>query len=310
MEAQACAPSDQLDAEGRLEPGVATAPAEGVNTSDVSINGVSINGVSINGVSINGVSINGVSINGVSINGVSINGSELVGEASDGTPYGGTAFVGAELAGELPSDSLPLRVDGARAAGDVWYYQVSYDAGSGRQSLCGLDGGGNPVEAVALAGRWNMSQGVAGGGAWINDPVAFTFGCRTAALAKCVDLGYKPWASAGAVSLRDHHQACTRVLRADYCGDGRSWTVNGTPINLYDGIAIQADTTSWKIEAEWTTDGARFITNATSQARMKLVSGTPPACFTQRVSSATGDLAHFSTGTLLMNEFKQTGGDD
>ncbi|MCU0685281.1 MAG: ADYC domain-containing protein [Polyangiaceae bacterium] len=303
MAAQACAPSDQPEAEGQLEPSVEIATAEGMRPSGVSINGVSINGVSINGVSINGVSINGVSINGVS-------GSELVGETADGTPYGGAAFVGAELEGELPSDTLPLRVDGARAAGDVWYYKISYDAGSGWQSLCGLDGGGNPVEAVALAGRWNMNQGVPDGGAWINDPAAFTFGCRTAALAKCVDLGYKPWASAGAVSLRDHHQACTRMLRADYCGDGRSWTVNGTPINLYDGIGIQNDTTSWKIEAEWTATGARFITTSSSQARLKLTTGTPPACFTQRVSSATGDLAHFSTGTLLMSEFEQTDDDD
>ena len=30
----------------------------------------------------------------------------------------------------------------------------------------------------------------------------------------------------------DHHQACVRMVRADYCGDGRSWTVNGRRVNL------------------------------------------------------------------------------
>ncbi|HEU4408415.1 MAG TPA: ADYC domain-containing protein [Polyangiaceae bacterium] len=39
-------------------------------------------------------------------------------------------------------------------------------------------------------------------------------------------------------TLQNHLVACTRMLRADDCGDGTSYTVNGTTINLYDGVVI------------------------------------------------------------------------
>ena len=51
-----------------------------------------------------------------------------------------------------------------------------------------------------------------------------------------MELGYKPWKTVGGVSLRDHHQTCTRVLRADYCGNGVSHTQDGTLINIWDTL--------------------------------------------------------------------------
>jgi ADYC domain len=45
--------------------------------------------------------------------------------------------------------------------------------------------------------------------------------------------------------LQNHLTACTRMLRADDCGDGKSWTVTGALINLYDGIGVQIDPQSW-----------------------------------------------------------------
>ena len=47
-----------------------------------------------------------------------------------------------------------------------------------------------------------------------------------------------------------------RMIRADYCGDGTSWTVNGRTIDLYDGLGINVDTSAWTFEAEWTPSGA------------------------------------------------------
>ena len=48
-------------------------------------------------------------------------------------------------------------------------------------------------------------------------------------------------------------------MRADYCGDGRSFTVDGTPINIYDRLNIQEDTEEWRFEARWNTDGAMCV---------------------------------------------------
>ena len=105
---------------------------------------------------------------------------------------------------------------------------------------------------MPLSGTWNLGSGVVGGGSWTNSSTTFTFGCRGAALAKCVELGYKPWKIVNGVSLRNHHQACVRMIRADYCGDGKPWTQDGTPINVYDSLNIQTDAATYKLDAEWT----------------------------------------------------------
>ena len=36
---------------------------------------------------------------------------------------------------------------------------------------------------------------------------------------------------------------------------GGVYTVDGTQVNVYDGLGIQADTMGWKFEAEWTPNG-------------------------------------------------------
>jgi uncharacterized protein YjbI with pentapeptide repeats len=253
-------------------------------------------------VAANGANLNGANLNGANLNGANLNGSELVG-TSGGTPVSGTGLVGAELQGQLSTgDSLTLRIDAARTSGGIWFYKVSYATTSGNQPLCGVDGGGAAVEAVAFDGRWDYRQGVSGGGAWINDSSSITFGCRGAVLAKCAELGYKPWAQSGSTALRPYHQACTRMMRADYCGDGTPHTVTGTPINLYDNLSIQSDSESWPIEAEWTDAGARFVTTTAADMRYQLLGGSAPACLSSLASSSAGNTSHFASGTLLMNE--------
>jgi hypothetical protein len=82
-------------------------------------------------------------------------------------------------------------------------------------------------------------------------------------------LGYSPWGSAPecrgpgdchALPLAALHQACTRLLRADYCGDGTSATRDGTLVDLWDTAGLEADTApSWPFEAEWSEDGAACV---------------------------------------------------
>src|SRR5262249_8280834 len=143
---------------------------------------------------------------------------------------------------------------------DVWMYGVSYNAsGTTWTPLCGLDATGAPILAIPVAGVWNYSMGVVGGGAYTADPTRFTFGCRGNATAKRVEWGYKPWKTVNGVKLTNHHVACTRMVRADYCGDGSTYTVNGTPIDIYDGLGIQLDTAAWQVDAEWQPTGARCV---------------------------------------------------
>jgi hypothetical protein len=260
-------------------------------------NGMSINGMSINGMSINGMSINGMSINGMSINGMSINGSQLSGLQSNGQPIFGTGFVGVRMTGTLTSGaSVALRVDSAQTLAapnsDMWAYGVSYQlAGTTTWSpMCGS----SATLAVPFSGTWNLGSGVTGGGSWTASSTNFTFGCRGAALAKCAELGYKPWKYVNGVSLRNHHQACTRMIRADYCGDGKSWTQDGTPINVYDNLNIQTDAAAYKLDAEWLPSGARCIW------KLRDFQDNKPTCEAIKKLSGCGT---FKNGALLIDEY-------
>ena len=123
----------------------------------------------------------------------------------------------------------------------------------GWHSLCE-----NDTDVILLADLWDPTTGDRIAGAPAD---ALTFACRGDALAKCVEEGYRPWASVAGTSLRDHHQACTRMLRADYCGDGVPHTADGTPIHVLDalGIQVQDPGVTYVVEAEWGPDGATCL---------------------------------------------------
>jgi len=266
----------------------------GVSLNGVGLHGVSPDGVPLSGIALQGVSTRRMSIGGMSIRRMSIDGSELTGIVGDEV-LGGDEMVGTEMSGILSDGrALPMRIESAEilsgASGDIWAYGVSYAQADGSWTpLCGSG------SAIALTGIWNLAAGVAGGGAWSASSSAFTFGCRGAALAECVELGYQPWASVSSTPLRDHHQACTRMIRADYCGDGTAWTEPGVQINLYDSLGIQSDSTSWRTDAEWLPDGARCI------ARMRDFRNGKPSCWHEKKKGACGS---FDDGALLIDEYR------
>jgi hypothetical protein len=109
--------------------------------------------------------------------------------------------------------------------------------------------------AFPLAGRWSTSGRH-------EDGPSFILTCTAGAIGKCVRFGYKPWkTTAEGVSLWTYHEACTRMVRADYCGDGRSWTKDGMPIDLYDRLGIQKQDADdgMEFEASWGVDGAHCV---------------------------------------------------
>jgi hypothetical protein len=277
--------------------------AYGVSANGRNLNGRGLNGRNLNGRELNGHALSNAHLGSLALDAVWLEGSSLVSRTSNGQVLRGAALVGAVL-GDTTGRSPRLRIDAAAAEGDIWQYTVSYLSQTGWTPLCPSDTG-QALAAIPLSGRWDYRQGVPGGGAHIAEPGTITFACTDGALAKCASFGYAPWRQTmrctsegcGTVSLASYHQACTRMVRADYCGDGRSFTRDGTLINLYDAVGIQLDTESWTTEAEWDTQGARCISHR------RLGGSAAPRCARNLYPADCGALSHFSGGTLLMTEF-------
>ncbi|MBC8073944.1 MAG: pentapeptide repeat-containing protein, partial [Deltaproteobacteria bacterium] len=275
--------------------------ANGVSVNGVSLNGAERNGVSLNGRSLNGKSLNGKGMNGVSLNGVSVNGTklgadvelsgtQLVGTDADGQPIVGAAWVGAILEASVGDERIALRITAVeRDAEDasIEWYSLEYHGAS----LC-ADGG----HGLFLAGVWDETgarhDALAG-----DAEIAYSFSCSNGALAKCVDWGYAPDA-VGA----DAHQSCTRMVRADYCGDGQAHTADGTLIDVFDTLDVQRSDTSVDLafEAGWGPNGAVCV----SRARYTEV-GTDGdeiavSCWEELPACETADEA-IAAGAELMN---------
>jgi len=165
------------------------------------------------------------------------------------------------------------------------YYSV-YDlqmrtSGGTWQSLC-QDGAGNPVKAIILDAHWDPATG----GRGPSSESTATFACQGAALAKCVKLGYVPWTVGGLDFLFIYHQACTRMLRADYCGDGTVHTVPGTPIHVYDHLNFQKQSTAnYVVEAEWGPQGAVCLNPENTRLPNQTIGCSIPTCYPQLFSS-------------------------
>lgn len=275
------------------------------------LNGTDLNGRILDGRYVEAVSFDGATRNQHPANSVWINRSRLMGLGGLYSNKPGQAVDARFIAVLDDGSTIGLRIDGAarhEAAvhHDVFVFDVSYETDAGWQPLCGLDAtSGEPVSAIALQGRWSYQEGVEGGGSHIDDPDVFTFGCVNRAIGKCVLAGYKPWRRAIAcsasdgcapVSLADHHQACTRAMRADYCGDGISHTEDGMEINFYDSLDVRVDSLGWAVEAEWDAHGARC-------AVAERIDSTTPWCMQSLDDAACGQSDGFSSGSLIITEY-------
>jgi hypothetical protein len=142
--------------------------------------------------------------------------------------------------------------------GDVWLHQFSVRgiATGGWRNLCTTPGPDGIVAGFPLAGSWTSDR------RHLQGSSSFTVTCTAGAIGKCLRFGYKPWRDAAAGEpLWDYHQACVRMVRADYAGDGIGYTRDGTLIDLSDRLGIQrpeADPArpALAFEAAWGPDGA------------------------------------------------------
>lgn len=86
-------------------------------------------------------------------------------------------------------------------------------------------------------------------------PNTIYMGCTSGAVGKAAMWGYAPHFAGP-----DAHQTATRAVRADYCGDGESWTQTGTPLQVSDAwdYNLFADA-GLPTEAMWGPEGAMCL---------------------------------------------------
>lgn len=203
----------------------------------------------------------------------------LRGTASDGSPVD-VAVCAAERSGEQTLYTLEVR----REDSAQWV------------NPCVPSAQAPSPRALAVPGVWDAT------GARKDTRGLFTFACELGAIAKCSQWGYQPWEP----KLADLHQACTRMARADYCGDGQSHTRDHNVIDVYDAQGhVRRETRESQafsparasFEAAWRPDGAWCLARTRGGTPLEEVMRQCPQRFERREEDlGDGDVCTLTRG--------------
>ena len=183
----------------------------------------------------------------------------------------------------------------------MWWHVFAVQQPDGEwKPFCAADAQGR-TRGFPLAGRMQPGGTLAQG-----EPGTFELVCATGTAAKCVLHGYLPWRTGPDGSpLAPGHEACMRMLRADYAGDGRTSTRDGTLVGFrdrWDLHAFDEPVTDAQFEAGWDAQGAVCV------RRPRLSEGESLAALEARVPRLRGrtgesctPAAAQSLGALLWN---------
>src|SRR3954466_5293682 len=243
------------------------------------LQGIVLQGVQTQGLIFQGFRFAGATLGGAALAHFRLDKGELMAE-QNGVTLRGTALVNAHLLAEFQNQAahppantvVEYRItdivpeDAAHdptQTGATFLYTLEQNVnGTGTwQAACPVDSDGRRA-AIALADVWDER------GNRNSSALLFTLGCTTGSIAHCYRLGYRPWVT-GFGNLQITHWTCTRLERADYCGDGVSHTVDGTLVNLWDNLGapgpIRARGTTppgMTFEAAWEQNGALCFSHA------------------------------------------------
>lgn len=216
--------------------------------------------------------------------------TEFKATLTDGRVLRSRDLVGARLVIALGGQAIRVRLDGVERDpeaknGTVWLHTFSAQMADGSwQNVCDAGPDGRR-QGFPIAGRPRPD-----GMLELAESGIFELACTSGALGKCVRFGYPPWSAANGVPLRDVYNACIRMVRADYCGNGIPTTKDGQRIDIYDDLAIQTheNDAAMDFEAGWSADGAvcvRHIRVKENASLESLVAACPrlkdrvgPAC--------------------------------
>ncbi|MFY0538849.1 ADYC domain-containing protein [Nannocystis pusilla] len=111
-------------------------------------------------------------------------------------------------------------------------------------------------------------------------------------MAKMKHMGYGPnqdFPGQSTAATVNQRQATIRMITADYCGDGYSFTEDGTHLdweNLAETVSPDAPPSWSDIEALWDEDGAVCLSNPRLATLAQVaVRCTLPTCTTQMVTT-------------------------
>jgi hypothetical protein len=263
-------------------PGELTSTAEqsSVKRQGMEMQGMEMQGMEMQGMEMQGMRLEGVTMSGDTLRHVRVVKGELFADRGSNT-LRGTQLIGARLEAQVRNVSVnpPTSAVAQYRITDIDREDDRFDPTGTRntylytleqfvpddntwRSACPADDDGRRV-AIPIAAIWDER------GNRIESSTMFTFGCTTGVIAKCYRWGYRPWVT-GYGDLVSMHQTCTRVARADYCGNGVSHTRNGTSINIWDRLPppgpIQRHgflpPLGFWFEAGWNTGGAVCMSTA------------------------------------------------
>jgi hypothetical protein len=207
--------------------------------------------------------LNRIRLGGAVLKGVRLADGKLMAPPHIAKGLFGAILQGADSTGQPVEVALCNAQPDAEDASITWYRIEMWNSESASwKNPCIATARVASPRALAVQGVWDAT------GAHQDVPNQFTFACENGAIAKCIDWGYKPWAKKDGRLLKDLHQACTRMARADYCGNGRSHTREDSPIDMYDGLEVLARTrvatAAWdperaSFEAAWDPEGASCL---------------------------------------------------
>jgi hypothetical protein len=189
---------------------------------------------------------------------VEADGSEFKAILSDGRTLRSRDLVGATLVIAIKGQGIRVRIDAVERDpdarnGTVWLHTLSGQTADGAwKNLCDAGPDGRR-QGFPIAGRPRPD-----GMLEPAEPGVFELACTSGALGKCARFGYPPWAGPDGSQLRGLYNACIRMVRADYCGDGTATTKDGQQIDIYDDYRIQTpeNVPAMDFEAGWSADGA------------------------------------------------------
>ena len=297
----------------------------GTNMQGTNMQGINMQGTNMQGTNMQGFRLDGATLSGHQLSNVRVENGEVVAERHNHT-LRGAELVGAHFDAQVedltttpPTTALvEYRITSVAAenpaydptgTGNSFLYTLEQrvdDEGSW-QPACSADVDGRRV-AIPLAATWDAHGDRADGGA------LFTFGCTTGVIAKCYRWGYRPWVS-GYGDLATMHWTCTRLARADYCGNGVPHTQNGTWVNVWDTLPapgpVQAHGTTplgMVFEAGWSTQGAVCLsrTRWLSSEIQQITNGCPdrliPPGLGETVCDGENEALGFGPQAMMFNE--------
>jgi hypothetical protein len=296
----------------------------GMNMQGMNMQGMNMQGMNMQGMNMQGFELGNATLSGRALDNLRVEKGELVADRA-GVTLHGAQLVGAHLHARAASaDEPPVVVDveyriaavqtedaayDPTRTGNTYLYTLEqFDADTATwQAACEPDTDGRRV-AIAMTGTWNAH------GDRVESSTLFTFGCTTGVIAKCYRWGYRPWVT-GYGDLVSMHWACTRMARADYCGNGVPHTRDGTWINVWDKLPAPGPIQKHGLlppigmlfEAGWNTGGAVCL----SRVRW-LLDGTlsnlcpdrlvPPGLLGETVCDTVNEVLGYDADAKLFND--------